>query len=379
MRLTGFDIAIVQLHERSADHGGDLPIRIGASRNLLVRVEDETGRVGWGETAPRLGIKCETIESARACLHEDVLPPLLGLELESFEQVAAAMERLLDGRAPHELTGFCAAELAVLDLAGRRFGRAAGDVLGPPRRDAVHYSGIIDARDPGAVRDQAAALRRSGAGSVRIRMGIDLERNLGRLDITRQILGNEVELLADPEQRWDRSQTLTQLAAMARFRLAGVEQPVPAGDMQGLSAITAAGLVPVIAAGQVQTPEDVAELVAARACDSVNIRIAHCGGLLGAARVHAAARRAGLGCLLGAPRQEIGLLAAAGRQFGLRAEGVHWLDECAAMARSSRPVCQPPMAAGPGGLGPAPTGPGLGTCPDPERLEPLIRQKISVH
>ncbi|MGB5621237.1 MAG: hypothetical protein WBN65_01965, partial [Gammaproteobacteria bacterium] len=85
------------------------------------------------------------------------------------------------------------------------------------------------------------------------------------------------------------------------------------------------------------------------------------------------------GCLLGAPRQEVGLLAAAGRQFGLRAEGITWLDECAAMARSKHPFCEPPMAAGPAGVGPAPSGPGLGTVPDPDRIEPRIRQKISVH
>ena len=379
MRLTGFDIAVIHLHEQTADGGSGLPVNLGISRNLLVCVRDETGLAGWGETVPRFGVQGESLESSRVCLHERVLPPLLGLELDSFEQAAAAMERLLGGLPRNELTAFCAAELAVMDLAGRRFQRAAGDVLGPARRDSVHYSGVIDAIDPGAVRAQAAALRRRGVSSVRMRLGVDLRRNLERLDIASQILGQDVALLIDPQQRWDRAQALHQLSAMSGFRLAGVEQPVPFDDLRGMKAITEAGLAPVLASGQIQTREDVERLVETGACDSISIRIAHCGGLHGAAAVHGAARAAGLGCTLGAPRQEIGLLAAAGRQFGLRAEGITWLDECAAMARSEHPFCTPAMAAGPAGVGPAPAGPGLGTIPDPNRIEPLIRQKISVH
>lgn len=379
MRLTGFDIAVIHLHERGAEGGNDLPVNLGVSRNLLVCVRDETGLMGWGESVPRIGIQGESLESSRVCLHERVLPPLLGLELDSFEQAAAAMQRLLGGLPRHELTAFCAAELAVMDLAGRRFQRPAGDVLGPARRDSVHYSGVIDAIDPGAVRAQAADLRRRGVLSVRMRLGVDLQRNLQRLDIATQILGRDVALLIDPQQRWDRAQTLTQLSAMSGFHLAGIEQPVPMDDLEGMKAITGAGLAPVVAAARVQTREDVERLIETRACDSISIRIAHCGGLHGAAAVHAAARAAGLACMLGAPRQEIGLLAAAARQFGLRAEGITWLDECPSLARSKRPLCEPSMTAGPAGVGPAPAGPGLGAIPDLDRIEPLVRQKISVH
>ena len=379
MRLTAFEIAVLHLRQPSGGGRPDLPINIGGGRNLLVKVTDERGLCGWGESSPRVGIRGESVETAKGLLHEQILPPLLGLELDNFEQAAAAMERLLGGLDPLQLAAFCAAELAVLDLAGRRFGVAACEILGRPRRDSVHYSGSIDASDPEVVRDQAAILRRRGVGSVRIRMGVDLTRNLQRLDIARQILGEEVALLIDPEQRWDSAQALQQLKAMAGFHLAGVEQPVPAADLEGMQRITAAGLAPVIAAGRVQTRQDVERLAETGGCDSISIRIAHCGGLHGAGRVHAAARTAGLGCLLGAPRQEIGLLGAAGRQFGTRAEGLTWMDECAALARSESAICEPNVTAGPGGVAPPLPGPGLGTTPHTERIEPLLRQKISVH
>lgn len=379
MRLTAFEIAVLHLRQPSGGGRPDLPVNIGGARNLLVKVRDDSGLCGWGESSPRVGIRGESVETARDLLHEQILPPLLGLELDNFEQAAAAMERLLGGLDPLQLTAFCAAELAVLDLAGRRFGVPACEILGRPRRDSVHYSGSIDGSDPEVVRDQAAVLRRRGVGSVRIRMGVDLTRNLQRLDIGRQILGDDVAILIDPEQRWDSAQALQQLKAMADFHLAGVEQPVPATDLEGMQRITAAGLAPVIAAGRVQTRQDVERLAATGGCDSVSIRISHCGGLHGAGRVHAAAREAGLGCLLGAPRQEIGLLGAAGRQFGTRAEGLTWMDECAALARSESVICEPDVAAGPGGVAPPLPGPGLGTTPQTERIESLLRQKISVH
>jgi len=371
MRLKGFDIYVVHLPK---------PVgRKGQARSVLVRVQGESGLVGWGESCPGSGVENESAERARDFLHEHILPPLLGLELDSFEQANAAMLRLLSGLHRSHLSAFCAAELAVLDLAGRSFDCSAGHVFGPVRRHAVHYSGLIDARPAGTVRDQAAALRKRGVATARVKLGGNLDRNLARLDVIQQILGPGSKLVIDPDQRWDREQTLRQLDAMAPLRLAGVMQPVPAADLDGMVQITAAGLIPVIASNRVRTVRDVDALADAGACDSVSVRISHVGGMGGARLIHAAARAAGLGCQLDAPEHETGLLAAAGRLFGTRAEGVSWLQESGYLNSLGVHVCQPAMVAGPGGRAQALTGPGLGIKVRPERVEPLVSHKISVH
>ncbi len=371
MRLKGFDILVVHLPS---------PIRPRSpSRSVLVRVHDDNSLQGWGETCPRSGVDNESAETARDFLHEQILPPLLGLELESFEQAHAAMQRLSSGLRRSQLSAFCAAELAVLDLAGHHFGCSAGDVLGPVRRQAVHYSGLIDARAEETVRDQAAALRKRGVSMARVKLGGNLDRNLARLDVIQQILGPGARLIVDPDQRWDAEQTLHQLGAMAAFHLSGIIQPVPASDLEGMVKITAAGLAPVIASSQVGTVRDVDALADAEACDSISVGIANVGGLGNARLIHAAARASGLGCQLDAPAHETGLLTAAGRLFGTRAEGVSWLQECGSLNASGVQICKPGMAAGPGGRAHALAGPGLGMSVLSARVEPLISHKISVH
>jgi len=371
MRLKGFDIYVVHLPGPAG--------RRGQARSVLVSVQGEGGLIGWGESCPGSGVDNQSAESARDFLHEQILPPLLGLELDSFEQANSAMQRLLSGLDRSHLSAFCAAELAVLDLAGRSFDCSAGDLFGPVRRHAVHYSSLIDARPAETVRDQAAALRKRGVSTARVKLGGNLDRNLARLDVIQQILGPGSKLVIDPDQRWDSEQTLHQLGAMAPFRLAGVLQPVPAADLDGMARITAAGLVPVIASNRVKTVKDVDALADAAACDSISVRIAHVGGLGNARRVHAAARAAGLGCQLDAPEHETGLLAAAGRLFGTRAEGVSWLQESGYLNSSGIHVCKPGMVVGPGGRARALTGPGLGIKVRPELVEPLVSHKISVH
>ena len=121
------------LAERSEGHG------------VLVRITDDSDRVGYGECVPRSYVTGETPESVQAALLDHLTPPWLGCEVASFDELAAAIERGLDGLPRNEHAAHCALELALLDLGGRVFDKCAGDLLGPKVNDALEYSGVISA------------------------------------------------------------------------------------------------------------------------------------------------------------------------------------------------------------------------------------------
>lgn len=58
---------------------------------------------------------------------------------------SSGLREILDGLHRDQQAAFCAAELAVLDLAGQAAGQSAGDVLGPVREIEVYHSGVIAA------------------------------------------------------------------------------------------------------------------------------------------------------------------------------------------------------------------------------------------
>jgi len=78
-----------------------------------------------------------------------------------------------------------------------------------------------------------------------------------------------------------------------------VEQPVPAGDLEGLAYVTRNSWVPVMADESVFSPADAMRIFQSRAADYVNIKLMKCGGLTNALRIASAAEVYGVECMIG--------------------------------------------------------------------------------
>jgi len=376
MKITRFDIITVDIPMRqSVRHA--LAER-SVARNILVAAHDEAGNTGWGECCPRPYVTGETIDSVKQDLDTTILPQLLDRELESFELARTLLEPLLDEMARNQQAAFCAAELAVLDLAGRHFGSSAGMVLGPVQATQLRYSGVIATNDIESVKQNAAFMAKFGVGDVKVKVGASLESNLEILATARAILGEEVTLRIDANCAWNAPETLRQLEAMQAFSLTGVEQPVPGNDIAGMRAVTAAKLVPVVADESLCSLEDASTLIREQACDVFNVRISKCGGLINAGRIDRLAREAGLACQLGAQVGEAGILSAAGRHYASRSAGVCWCEGSYGKLLLEEDITEPDITVGPGGIAPAIEDMGIGVTPVAARLQRYEHERQTI-
>jgi muconate cycloisomerase len=376
MKLTHFEIITIDIPMRQAVRHA-LAER-SVARNILVAAHDEAGNTGWGECCPRPYVTGETIDSVKHDLGTSILPQLLGRELESFAQAGALLVPLLDTMARNQQAAFCAAELAVLDLAGRVFGSSAGMVLGPVQTPRVRYSGVIATDDIESVKQNAAFMAKFGVGDVKVKVGASLASNLEILAMARAILGDKVTLRIDANCAWSADETLRQLEAMRPFSLTGVEQPVPGEDIDGMRAVTAAKLVPVVADESLCSLQDAHTLIREQACDVFNVRISKCGGLINAGRIDQLAREAGLACQLGAQVGEAGILSAAGRHYATRSQGVRWCEGSYGQLLLEEDITEPDITVGAGGMAPALEDNGIGVSPVPERLQRYAHARLSV-
>ena len=376
MKLTQFDIITVDIPMRhSVRHA--LAER-NVARNILVAAHSDSGGIGWGECCPRPYVTGETIESVQQDLTKTILPQLLGCNLDTFEQSSTLLVPLLDSMARNQQAAFCAAELAVLDLAGRQFGTSAGSVLGPVQTPQVRYSGVIATDDMESVKQNAGFMSKFGVGDVKVKVGASLEANLEILKTARAILGDEVTLRIDANCAWTAEETLRQLSAMQAFSLTGVEQPVPGEDIEGMRAVTAAKLIPVVADESLCSLDDAHMLIRERACDIFNVRISKCGGLINAGRIDQLARAAGLQCQLGAQVGEAGILSAAGRHYATRSAGVRWCEGSYGQLLLEEDITEPDVTVGPGGMAPALDTDGMGVTPVPEKLQRYEHARTSI-
>jgi len=376
MKLTGFDIIIVGPRRAGGSPGG--AAASVAIQGLFVSLRDDAGTIGWGETCLYPGPGGAATNSARDALRQTILPALLTQEFDGLEDAYRSAQKLLRELPREMLPAFCAAELALLDVAGRRFRRSAGRILGPPLRAAIHYSGLLSATDESELVRDAGNLRRAAINHVKVCVTDDIQTNLRMMDIVRNRLGAEAEIRVRAAAGWTADEAIAQLEALAPYRLAGIEQPVSPEDIEGLRQVTRAGLAPVIADDSLVTVDDAARLIESQACDVLSIRPAKCGGLINTARIHSMARTAGLGCQLGALPGEGALLTAAGLQFACRAEGIRWVESGIDPLRGGNAISEPDLTPGPGGLAQPLKGPGLGVRIRAERLMETATQKISV-
>src|SRR5665811_1172322 len=97
--------------------------------NVLVRIETDTGLVGWGEAASAPVMTGDTLESVVAGVHY-LEPTLRGREPANIEGALVAM----DGRMYGNHGAKAAIEIALHDLTGRAAGKPVHALLGDRKR-----------------------------------------------------------------------------------------------------------------------------------------------------------------------------------------------------------------------------------------------------
>jgi L-alanine-DL-glutamate epimerase-like enolase superfamily enzyme len=274
------------------------PLRI--SRSVMARRDavwisvEQGGLRGWGEavSSDYLGLSTDRIVH-----HLAAVRPLL----ERLPDPETAWEDPAAAGLPPELPAgvLAAVEAALLDLTGKRSGRPAHLMLGTPDAPSAVTARTIGIVAPVPAAAQAARLAVSGFTVLKIKAGSpDPADDLARVDAVRTG-APEASLLLDPNGAWTERQAHALLPRFAALGVTAVEQPIPPGDHSALARVAKESPIPVIADEDAVSYEDAAAL--AGLVQGVNVKLAKCGGVRAALRIHDALRGSGtelmLGCL----------------------------------------------------------------------------------
>jgi L-fuconate dehydratase len=89
-----------------------------------------------------------------------------------------------------------------------------------------------------------------GFDQIKLKVGGDLADDLRRLRIAREVVGPDVRIAVDANQRWDVADAIAWIKELERFDLAWVEEPTSPDDVLGHAAI-ARGIAPIpVATGE---------------------------------------------------------------------------------------------------------------------------------
>ncbi|HVQ61125.1 MAG TPA: enolase C-terminal domain-like protein [Burkholderiales bacterium] len=153
---------------------------------------------------------------------------------------------------------------------------------GEPRRIRAYNSNGLGLMAPEAAADEAEKLLEGGFGAVKLRLGHPtFAADLAAVRAVRKRLRREIELLVDFNQALSLAEALERGRAIDSEGIAWIEEPIRHDDFRGSSELARELATPIQIGENFSLPEQMAEAIAARACDFVMPDLERIGGVTG--------------------------------------------------------------------------------------------------
>ncbi len=254
--------------------------------NVLVRLEHE-GITGWGEAAPFI-IYGENQKISLAVL--ETLAPLVGKCNDPWMHENLMKE--MDGALERNFAAKAAVDMALYDLQGKICGKPLYSLLGLDPGKVPLSSFTIGINTPEVVRERA----REVADFPLLKIKVGGPQDIDTLRIVREEAPRAV-IRVDANCGWEPHKALKMLEKLVDFGVEFIEQPLPPANMEGMRWLHERSPLPLMADESCERLEDVPRCVGL--FDSINIKLAKCGGVRHALKMIHCAQAHGLKVMLG--------------------------------------------------------------------------------
>lgn len=264
--------------------------------DVAVRILTDTGEVGYGEAPPTAVITGDTIGSITCAIRDFIRPALLGMDVEDLEGI----QKRLHGCLLHNTSAKAAVDMAVYDLWGKRWKAPLWKLLGGAKpRFETDITISVNPIDQ-MVADSLDAQRR-GYRVLKLKVGKEGKQDVERVAAIRSALGPDIRIRVDANQGWTPRQSVSIISALEDrgLDIDLVEQPVPAGDLEGLRYVTQRVQTAILADEAVFSPADAVRIITTGAADLINIKLMKTGGIWQALKVCGIAESYGVECMTG--------------------------------------------------------------------------------
>ncbi|TDP95223.1 L-talarate/galactarate dehydratase [Labedaea rhizosphaerae] len=260
---------------------------------LFAEVTDAGGASGFGfsysKRAGGPGQYAHACEIAPALLGED--PSDIGRLWDKLAWAGASV-----GRSGLAVQAIAAFDIALWDMKAKRAGLPLAKLLGAHRDSVRCYNtsgGFLHA-PVSSILERAAESLAAGIGGIKLKVGQpSTSVDLTRVTAVREKLGDDVPLMVDANQQWDRPTARRMCRAFEPMNLVWIEEPLDAYDFDGHAALSRAFDTPIATGEMLASAAEHMALIDA-GVDIVQPDAPRVGGITQFLKVMAAAERAHL-------------------------------------------------------------------------------------
>lgn len=139
------------------------------------------------------------------------------------------------GRPGLGMMALSAVDQALWDLKAKLLQLPLATLWGKARPYVITYaSGGFVNQDDEKLEQQLKSWLNAGFNAMKIKIGTDIEEDAQRVELAREIVGDNVELMVDTNGAYDRRSALALIARIAPFEVCWLEEPVSSDDVDGL-------------------------------------------------------------------------------------------------------------------------------------------------
>ncbi len=335
---------------------------VDTRRLLLVTVDDGAGNVGWAECVAGAvpGYGAETVDSAWQAITGRLARPLFDGPLSGPAEAAPR----LAAAAPGMPMAYAALEMACWDLAARSQNRSLASLLGGTRPTVPAGISLGLGATPEETAEAAAVA--VAEGYRRVKLKIEPGADLVTVRMVRDRVGFDVMLTVDGNGAYTRDD-FDRLSALDDLGLRMIEQPLPAGDLEGHADLQRRLSTPICLDESVTSAADLERVIALQAGRILNLKPGRVGGLAAALTMIDLAVEGGIDLWVGG-MLETGV----GRAHNVALASLPAFDLPGDLSPSGRywdrDIVHPPWVMEGGALAVPLTGPGLGVSIDAEHV-----------
>ena len=239
---------------------------------LLVEVETDAGLTGVGEAALAPRVSKQVIDLY-------LKPLLVGSDPFDTEFLWQHMYRktMAFGRKGIAMVAISAVDLAIWDVIGKAVKQPLFRLLGGQTKPKIPvYASRLYSQPLDKLAAEVRAYKDQGFRAMKLRFGwgpVDgaagMQRNVELVRTAREVIGNEVDLMADAYMGWTLDYARRMIPLLEPFNLRWLEEPVIPDDIAGYAALRAMGRIPIAGGEHEFTLYGFRQLLDAKAVDYI--------------------------------------------------------------------------------------------------------------
>ncbi|MCQ4258832.1 L-talarate/galactarate dehydratase [Stutzerimonas stutzeri] len=292
---------------------------------LFAEIESSHGHAGLG-----FSYSLRTGGPAQYAHAQQIAPLLIGEDPNDIARLWTKMAwaGASVGRCGVAAQAIAALDTALWDLKARRAALPLSKLLGAHRSAVPCYNtsgGYLQAPIEEVI-EKAIQSRERGIGGIKMKVGQpDRRADVRRVDALRKQLGEQVPLMVDVNQQWDRITALRMGRELEQYALEWIEEPLDAHDVTGHAALAAQLDTPIGTGEMLTSASEALAYVDTGAVDVIMHDAPRLGGITPFLKVASAAEQRGM---IMAPHfvMEIHLHLAAAYEHQTWVEHFEWLE-----------------------------------------------------